>query len=95
MHELAKSEKKEGKMRARSLQARTGPITLSASPSTQEQQQKRIAERAAKAMAQVLRRRREPRSLMMWGDRKKVRRFFFLYSYNLYYLFTLDLCKSI
>ncbi|KAI8884591.1 hypothetical protein K501DRAFT_217234 [Backusella circina FSU 941] len=71
MHELAKSEKKEGKVRARSLQARTGPITLSASPSTQEQQQKRIAERAAKAMAQVLRRRREPRSLMMWGDRKK------------------------
>ncbi|GAA5812570.1 hypothetical protein MFLAVUS_006027 [Mucor flavus] len=34
-------------------------------------QQKRIAARAATAMAQVLQRRREPRSLMMWGDRKK------------------------
>ncbi|KAG2196809.1 hypothetical protein INT47_002736 [Mucor saturninus] len=72
MHELVKNEKKES--RARPLQqTRTGPTALSNSMSlsTEEKQQKRIAARAATAMAQVLHRRREPRSLMMWGDRKK------------------------
>lgn len=86
MHELVKNEKKES--RARPLQqTRTGPTALSNSMSLsiEEKQQKRIAARAATAMAQVLHRRREPRSLMMWGDRKKVRRiFFFFYNYIIF-----------
>jgi hypothetical protein len=84
MHELVQNEKnKEKSSKARpSLQTRTGPNASSnkkPSLSIEEKQQKRIAARAATAMAQVLHRRREPRSLMMWGDRKKVRRNFILY----------------
>ncbi|KAK4518939.1 uncharacterized protein ATC70_009166 [Mucor velutinosus] len=76
MHELVQNEKnKEKSSRARPpLQTRTGPNASSnkkSSLSIEEKQQKRIAARAATAMAQVLHRRREPRSLMMWGDRKK------------------------
>ncbi|KAG2233542.1 hypothetical protein INT48_007144 [Thamnidium elegans] len=72
MHELVKNEKRESRARPL-LQTRTGPTALSNSTSlsSEEKQQKRIAARAATAMAQVLQRRREPRSLMMWGDRKK------------------------
>ncbi|OAD04911.1 hypothetical protein MUCCIDRAFT_155754, partial [Mucor lusitanicus CBS 277.49] len=76
MHELVQNEKnKEKSSRARPpLQTRTGPNASSnkkPSLSVEEKQQKRVAARAATAMAQVLHRRREPRSLMMWGDRKK------------------------
>ncbi|CAO0798572.1 unnamed protein product [Mucor circinelloides] len=76
MHELVQNEKnKEKSSRARPpLQTRTGPNASSNkkfSLSIEEKQQKRVAARAATAMAQVLHRRREPRSLMMWGDRKK------------------------
>ncbi|KAL9543288.1 hypothetical protein MBANPS3_008186 [Mucor bainieri] len=76
MHELVQNEKnKEKSSRARPpLQTRTGPNASSnkkSSLSIEEKQQKRVAARAATAMAQVLHRRREPRSLMMWGDRKK------------------------
>ncbi|KAI8644391.1 hypothetical protein BD408DRAFT_413367 [Parasitella parasitica] len=76
MHELVQNEKnKEKSSRARPpLQTRTGPNASSnkkSSLSVEEKQQKRVAARAATAMAQVLHRRHEPRSLMMWGDRKK------------------------
>lgn len=94
MHELVQNEKnKEKSSRARPpLQTRTGPNASSnkkSSLSIEEKQQKRVAARAATAMAQVLHRRREPRSLMMWGDRKKVRHNFILYFY-----FTFDLGKK-
>ncbi|KAI8387345.1 hypothetical protein BD560DRAFT_382167 [Blakeslea trispora] len=67
MHELDKNEKKKESRARPVLQTRTDPTVLS----VEEEQQKRIAVRAATAMAQVLQRRREPRSLMMWGDQKK------------------------
>src|SRR6478752_3281816 len=94
MHELVQNEKnKEKSSRARPpLQTRTGPNASSnkkPSLSIEEKQQKRVAARAATAMAQVLHRRREPRSLMMWGDRKKVRRNF--YFVHLHYFFCIDI----
>lgn len=94
MHELVQNEKnKEKSSRARPpLQTRTGPNASSNkkfSLSIEEKQQKRVAARAATAMAQVLHRRREPRSLMMWGDRKKVRRNF--YFVHLHYFLCIDI----
>ncbi|CAO3656313.1 unnamed protein product [Mucor hiemalis] len=81
MHELVKNEKKESRARPlrrpqQQQKPRTGPTATTSSSSesllsVEEKQQKRIAARAATAMAQVLQRRREPRSLLMWGDRKK------------------------
>lgn len=44
-----------------------------------EEQQKRIAARAANAMAQVLQRRN--RSLMMWGKKVKIYKSIFIYIY--------------
>ena len=44
-----------------------------------EEQQKRIAARAANAMAQVLHRRN--RSLMMWGKKVKIYKSIFIYIY--------------
>jgi hypothetical protein len=73
MHKRDKNEKKEERRARPPLQTRTGPTALSDIVLTEENKQhKEMAERAAKA--QVLRPRREPRSLLVWGDRKKVRR---------------------
>lgn len=81
MHKLVKNEKKKERRARPLLQTRTGPTALSDSVSLtdEKKQQKRIAARAATAMAQVLHRRREPRSHLMWGDRKKVRRKFYFF----------------
>jgi hypothetical protein len=90
MHEVVKNEKKESSRARPPLQTRTGPTALlstnsSMSLSKEEEQQKRIAARAAAAMAQVLHRRREPRSLLMWGDRRKVRANFLFFLHFILY----------
>ena len=89
MHELDKNEKKKESRARPVLQTRTDPTV----PSVEEEQQKRIAARAATAMAQVLQRRREPRSLMMWGDRKKVCFLFFIF-FIIIYIYTVCVCVS-
>ncbi|KAI9483087.1 MAG: hypothetical protein EXX96DRAFT_536450 [Benjaminiella poitrasii] len=62
MHELVRNEKKKEDR----AQTRTGPTSLP--DKIKEKQQNKVA---ASAMAQMLRRRREPRSMKMWEDRKK------------------------
>lgn len=70
MHELNHPKNRSTKQQLQSKQhqqhepKRTGPIN--------EEQQRRIAARAAKAMEKQIRRRRDHWSLFMWGDRKKV-----------------------
>lgn len=70
MHELNRPKNRSTKQQLQSKQQqqhepkRTGLIN--------EEQQRRIAARAAKAMEKQIRRRRDHWSLFMWGDRKKV-----------------------
>ncbi|CDH49945.1 predicted protein [Lichtheimia corymbifera JMRC:FSU:9682] len=69
MHELNRPKNRSTKQQLQSKQQqqhepkRTGLIN--------EEQQRRIAARAAKAMEKQIRRRRDHWSLFMWGDRKK------------------------
>lgn len=68
MHGVARGKRKEHEGDPSKIK----PTTKRTGPAADEEQQRRIAARAAQAMEKQVRRRRDHRSFFMWGDRRKV-----------------------